>query len=296
MVVIAVSEGRKPLCVNRILVPIDSSSHSFAALQAAVTLADHYEAEIKGVFIEDIALLSLADMPFRQEVGEYSAILREISGDDLSRGISVQSKWVVTTFHKLVNRSQINGEITILRGKVFEIIVEESKNCDLLIIGKSGKNILGKRRLGSTAKALIRKHQKSLLLVEEGNQIGYPLITLFDPSPLGEICLETARDLLGSGENLVVLLDEDDPNQYKNNRTALSKWAFTNKINISVQNYTKNNFKQFLGMVNGLKNGLVILPDLIQAPNNEIVALCLEKVSLPIFLIKAPELNTDSLH
>lgn len=292
----AVSEVQQPLFVNRILVPVDSSSHSFAALQAAVTLADHYEAEIKGVFVEDIALLSLADMPFRQEVGEYSAILREISSDDLSRGISVQSKWVVTTFHKLINRSQINGEITILRGKVFEVIVEESKNCDLLIIGKSGKNILGKRRLGSTAKALIRKHQKSLLLVEEGNQIGYPLITLFDPSPLGEICLETARDLLGSGETLVVLLEEDEPNHYRKNRTALSEWASTNKINISVQNYTRRDFKQFLGMINGLKNGLLILPDLPQPPNNEIVALCLNKVSLPIFLIKAPELNAESLH
>jgi nucleotide-binding universal stress UspA family protein len=289
MVVISVNDDVQPLCVKRILVPIDSSSHSFAALQAALTLASHYDAILKGIYVEDIALLNLADMPFHQEIGAYTAIVREISMNDIVKGISVQSKWVVTTFQKLINRAQLNGDIAVLRGKVFDIIKQEAENCDLLIIGKSGKNIYGKQRLGSTAKALIRKHQKTLLLVEEGNQIGYPLIIVFDPSPIGRICLETARDLLGSGETLVVLLDEDDPEVYQVNRTLLSRWASDTKINISIQNYTKNNLNQFLRMIKGLKNGLFILPHHKNTPKIEMIKICLEEVSLPILLIKPPQ-------
>lgn len=291
---ITVNETGHPICVNRILIPIDSSSHSFAALQAAIFMAGHYEAVLKGLYIEDIALLGLAEMPFRQEVGEYSAIVRELSIDNLTRGISVQSKWVTTTFQKLINRSQLNGDIAILRGKVIDIIMQESQDCDLLIIGKSGKNVLGKRRLGSTTNALIRKNEKSLLLVEEGNQIGYPLIMLYDPSPLGQMCLETARDLLGSGETLVILLDEEDPEIYINNRTLLSKWAADYKINISIKSYTKRSFTHFLEMINGLKNGLFVLPYLKHPNKANIVNLCIEKISLPIFLIKNPSAKTGS--
>ena len=69
-------ETLQPICVKRILIPIDSSSHSFAALQAAVFIAGHYDAVLKGVYVEDIVLLGLAEMPFPQEVGDYSAIFR----------------------------------------------------------------------------------------------------------------------------------------------------------------------------------------------------------------------------
>jgi len=286
--VFKVIETLQPICVKRILIPIDSSSHSFAALQAAVFMAGHYDAVLKGVYVEDIVLLGLAEMPFPQEVGDYSAIVREISIDNLTRGISVQSKWVTTTFQKLINRSQLDGDITILRGKVIDIIMQESQDCDLLIIGKSGKNTLGKRRLGSTTNALIQRNEKSILLIEEGNQIGYPLIALYDPSPIGKLSLETARDLLGSGETLVILLDEKDPDIYKENRSALSKWAANHKINISIQNYTKRSFDHFLEMINGLKNGLFILPYIKHPQKTNIVNTCVEKITLPILLIKYP--------
>ena len=73
------SEAKKPICVEKILVSLDSSKHSLAALLAAVQLARHFDADLKGIFVEDTTLLSLAEMPFRQEVGEYTAIVREIS-------------------------------------------------------------------------------------------------------------------------------------------------------------------------------------------------------------------------
>jgi len=284
--VIRVNESIDPICINRILVPIDSSTHSFSALQAAVVLAEHYKAELKGLYIEDITILGIADMPFGQEVGEYSAIIREISQDELSRGISVQSKWAATTFQNLVNRSHLKGNLAILKGKVIDIIVQESEDCDLLIIGKSGKNAFGKRRLGSTTNALIQKSDKPLLLVEEGNQINHPLIVLHDDSPLGKFCLETARDFLKSGETLVILLDEEDPTTYRENRIFLSKWAAHHKVNISIQNYTKQSFDRFLEMVKGLKSGLFILPYIKTNEKENIVRKCFEKISLSILLIK----------
>jgi nucleotide-binding universal stress UspA family protein len=281
-----VNDVNKPIRVNRILVSLDSSKHSFAALNAAIDLAHHYDAALKGVFIEDITLLSLAEMPFRQEVGEYSAIVREISTDGITRGILVQGRWVIQTFRKLVNQTEINGDFAILRGKVSEIIARESKECDLLVLGKSGTNSLLRRRLGSTARTMIRRHKKPLLLVEEDNRLGYPLIVLYDKSPLGQISLETARDLLDPGESLIILLNEDDPEAFNQKKQRLSEWASEKQIKISIQTYQYRSFSRFLQQIHGVKTGLFILPNIHNDPKGRIVDWVLEKVSLPILLIR----------
>ena len=49
--------------MRRILVAVDASPHSLAALDAALRLAADLEAEIIGLFVEDINLLRLAGMP-----------------------------------------------------------------------------------------------------------------------------------------------------------------------------------------------------------------------------------------
>ena len=49
---------------RRILVALDASAHSHAALAAAVALAARLHAEIEGLFVEDINLLRLAELPF----------------------------------------------------------------------------------------------------------------------------------------------------------------------------------------------------------------------------------------
>jgi nucleotide-binding universal stress UspA family protein len=280
-----VNDRFEPICVERILVSLDSSTHSFSALQTAVELAQHYNATLQGVFIEDITLLDLAEMPFHQEVGEYSAIVREISTDGITRGILVQSRWVVRTFHKLINQTNLNGDFSILRGKVLETIEKVAEECDLLIIGKAGTNTLRTQKLGSTARSLINKGEKSLLLVEENNRLGYPMIVFFDESPAGLVGLETARDLLDGGEALIILLQDDDSSNFQEKKKNIIKWASKNEINIVFQKYNTRNFDRFIQKIDGLKEGLFILPHIKDIDKRAFVEYCLENVTLPILVI-----------
>ncbi len=279
------SEVYEPLCVKRILVPLDHSNHSIAALKAAVKLAQHYDAEIKGIFVEDINLLNLAEMPFHQEVGEYTAMIRKISSEGLSRGIFVQSRWVIQSFRRLINHTDLDGDIVVLRGDVSEIIDGESQKCDLVVIGKSGKNFLGRSRLGSTAKRMIQYHRIPLLLVEENNQLGSPTILLFDNSPAGKIGLETASDLLEPHETILILLNKDDPTGYSEAKAYLKQWTANHHINISIEGFRTRTIRRFIQMIDRLKKGLLILPQHAEPLNQAIVDVCLELVSLPVLLI-----------
>ena len=283
-----VNKANQAICVDRILVSLDSSKHSFAALQAAIQMAHHFNATIQGVFIEDTTLFGLAKMPFRQEVGDYSAIVREISSDDMSRGILVQSRWVIRTFKRLINQTDLSGNFTVLRGKVSKIIGDELENCDLLVMGKSGTNTMLKGRLGSTTKAIFRKQMKPMLLVEEGNQLGFPMIVLFENTNPGISCLETCRTLIDPDDTMIIVILDDDPTSKQSKKSFLSKWSSEYHLNISIQCYETRTLSRFIHNIKGLKKGLFLLPPIQNLSNEQMVNLFLERISLPILLIRTP--------
>ena len=73
------------IVIQRILVALDASPHSQAALDAAATLAARVSAELQGLFIEDVNLLRLAELPFAREVGSFTATHRRLDARDLER-------------------------------------------------------------------------------------------------------------------------------------------------------------------------------------------------------------------
>ena len=57
------------MTLRRIVVGLDAGPRDRAALEAAAQLAARMQAELVGLFVEDIDLLHLAGLPFAREVG-----------------------------------------------------------------------------------------------------------------------------------------------------------------------------------------------------------------------------------
>lgn len=278
-------ELAQPICVKHILVSLDSSSHSFAALQAAIRLAYHYNATLKGLFVEDITLLNLSKLPFRQEVGEYSAIVREISIDGMTHSIQAQSKSVIRTFQKMVRQRDLQSNFVTLRGKVIQMILNQAQDCDLLVVGKTGTNPLARHRLGSTTRALINQYKKSVLLVEEGNRLGENLIIYFDNSLAARICLETGKDLQRSFGNLVILINDEDHQRFLETKIQLDQWSLDNQTPLTYQTYKQRTIEYPLQKINQLKSGLCILPNLMNFEDKQRIEVLLDKLNLPILFV-----------
>ncbi|MGD8821809.1 MAG: universal stress protein, partial [Anaerolineales bacterium] len=71
-------EDKNPTRVERILVAVDASSHSRAALEAAAELAASLEVELVGIFVEDINLMRLAELPIAVEIETPTGQVRRI--------------------------------------------------------------------------------------------------------------------------------------------------------------------------------------------------------------------------
>lgn len=280
------SDNYKPIIVKRILVALDHSTHSLSALEAAIELTRHFYAELKGIYIEDVTLLNLAQMDFCQEVGQHTAIIRKMTTDGVSRGINVQSRWVVQSFRRLTKQNGIDAGFIVVRGDVHETIQEESQGCDLIVIGKTGTNPIPGHRLGSTAQALIRNHRIPLMLVEENTRLGFPMLLLYQNSPIGKICLETARSLLSPEETLIILLCEDNQDAFRLKRDAVKQWAATHNVNLTIEGYKTPTANRMIAKIKALDTGLLILPQDDNSPINIFVHRLLEEVTLPILLIR----------
>ncbi|PKN22384.1 MAG: hypothetical protein CVU64_24985, partial [Deltaproteobacteria bacterium HGW-Deltaproteobacteria-21] len=69
--------------IRRILVAMDPSYRSVGALDVAAELAARLGAELSAVFVEDVDLLHLAELPFAMEIGSRSCCLRPVRLVDL---------------------------------------------------------------------------------------------------------------------------------------------------------------------------------------------------------------------
>ena len=57
---------------ERIVVALDASPNSVAALRAGAELASLLGVDLEGLFVEDIDLVRLCGLPYRQEVGSFN--------------------------------------------------------------------------------------------------------------------------------------------------------------------------------------------------------------------------------
>ncbi|MFW5810637.1 MAG: universal stress protein, partial [Thermodesulfobacteriota bacterium] len=62
--------------IRRILVALDASPASLEGLKTAAELAERLNAELYGLFVEDIDLLRAVELPFVTEIGYLSMIGR----------------------------------------------------------------------------------------------------------------------------------------------------------------------------------------------------------------------------
>ena len=62
------SAGNERFVVRHILVAVDATPSSSVVLEAAARLAREFDAELNGIFVEDLNLLHLAGLPFAREL------------------------------------------------------------------------------------------------------------------------------------------------------------------------------------------------------------------------------------
>ncbi len=147
--------------IRRILVALDASSESLAALEEAASLAARLEAELDALFVEDIDLLNLAALPFAREFNVLTRGVRSLDRETIERDLRLQASRARRALAEAAERRRLHWSFQVARGRVDTEILAASCQCDVIAVPKATRSRSG---LGYMARALVESMSCSVLL------------------------------------------------------------------------------------------------------------------------------------
>jgi nucleotide-binding universal stress UspA family protein len=178
-----VSDESRELLIRRIVVGLDASPHSLAALEAAADLAARMQAELVGMFVEDINLLRLAELPFAREVGMFSGTRRRLDSGQVERQLRVQAERARRALEGYAEPLHVRWTFQVTRGGVASELLSAACEADLVILGRTSQRLSGRRQLGSTARGVAAEAVCPALVVSHGRRLRLPVLVVMDGSP-----------------------------------------------------------------------------------------------------------------
>lgn len=130
---------------RRIVIALASGT-SDPELEAAVALARSLDAELLGLFVEDLDLLRFAALPFAHEIGTASATRRRLDSASLERELRAHAAEAARRLAGAAARERVPSAFRVARGLLLDVLLAEAgglataaqEEIRLLLLGDGG--------------------------------------------------------------------------------------------------------------------------------------------------------------
>lgn len=124
--------------VRRILVALDPMRSGAGLLDTAVEFAHRVEAELEGLFVEDVDLMRLAALPFVHEVSLTGGLAKPLDLDVLERDWRALAAGVRRTLEERAREMNVRCTFRVVRGRMDAEIRAAAGEADLVIMDRAG--------------------------------------------------------------------------------------------------------------------------------------------------------------
>lgn len=278
--------NEKNLTIRRILVALDASTHSLAALAAAAELAASMQAELLGLYVEDENLVHLAALPFASEVRSHSAVSKRVNSNEMEAALRLQASQARRALEEAANKAKAKWSFQVVRGQVSASILAAALEADLLAMGRIGRPLSSQSRLGSSARAAMSESGRPVLIMEQGGHLHYPVLATFDGSDAARQALIAAAQLAQtSGDDLNVLILADEAERADLEKAAAELLA---EIGIQARYFWMNDISVsgLTDMVNSADDCVLVLGGENQLLDAENIQDLLDRTDCPVMLVR----------
>lgn len=281
------SNEEHDLVVHRILVALDASSHSLAALEAAAELAARLEAEVLGLFVEDVNLLRLAELPFTQEVCVSTTARRRLDVEGLERQLRAQAARMRRALAVYAERAHVRWSFQVTRGVISREVLTAASEADLITLGRTGRSFGGKGRLGSTAQAVLAEAPCLALIIEQGGRLRLPIMVIHDGSPLAQKALAAATALVrGLDHHLIVFILAAETEAAHRVRAQASAWLQERDLMARFHLLIGSDVSRLARTVQMERGGTLVLPVRSSLLPGDALLHLLDEIKIPVLLVR----------
>jgi len=174
----------------RVIVAVGSTPSDSLTLAAAAQLAQAVGGQLTALFVEDINLLKLAELPFAFELGATLPTPRPLATRDVERAFRAQADELRRTLAEVANAFRLDFTFSIVRGKPANALFEASAEQDLIVLAGAAARALGHYGPASAVRRALRAATKS-----PGPRTAQPVAAVLQEGPCAQRMLAVAHGL-----------------------------------------------------------------------------------------------------
>lgn len=128
--------------MRRIAITIDAFRLSADALEQAVRLAERMNARLEGIFIEDMDLIQLAELPFLREVRSVSRSEQAIDLARMEQELRVLARRAERLLSEQATRHNVSWSFRIWRGSIDSDLLTADIEADVFALTRLGAELM----------------------------------------------------------------------------------------------------------------------------------------------------------
>lgn len=276
--------------IRHILVGLDASQMSTAVLHTAVRLSAFLKADITGLFVEDMNLIRLAQLPFSSEVRYLTAGTRPLHQEQMQQVLHSHATWLRYEFGQTARERAVKWDFRVARGFVSQELLAAADQSDLLIVGRLSSHRGVHQRVGSTALTAVQQATSSVLVVSPEADFSRPIALLYDGSMAAAYALPVALSLAQLSKQLVIHIRAQDDREAARIRQELDTAVNDNDLLCSCRRWLPDqNMAQLWAEQTP---GIVVLGNGREGPAASFADQLLHTAPCPVLFIRPPAVSS----
>lgn len=285
--------------VYRILVALDATEDSLTSLDLATRLAAKLRAEIEGLFVEDINLLRIADLPCTRVVGVATTSGQGIDLPSMERELRRQARVARDMLAMNAERFAVRWSFRTARGSMAGEVLQAAHDADIVIVGKSDRAYPQRMKLGATARTLSAQSPSAVLITHhrfiaaEYSPPGAILVAYDDTETGGRALRLAARIALSERHPITVLIPDS-----KKLAPRLEEMAEAALVPLGLQprfrRIARRDASQLPAIVHAEHGELFVMGCESPLLRGKATDAVVERLEIPVLLIRPPFIEPET--
>lgn len=280
-----------PIGFRRIVVALDGSGHSEAALEAAARLASVFDAELAGIYVEDATALRAAEFEFAYEASRYRSVLTEMSAGSMRTQFRVQEQRARRAFEWAARQHRVRSRFDVVRGQVADELVKASDEADLITVGQSGSLSSSRHKIGTTARMVVARASGPVLVLRRGLRFDLPVVVLYDYDAVdSDAALDIGRALSRQDRlsPLVVLVEAPSPAEWPAYERKVLERVGPEANRVETEPVRMDHTADVVSRAHRRRAGVLIVPAGSRGVQAERLSGLVSAADMPVMLVRGP--------